>query len=269
MKLGALEQALRSPHPYSSDLIVVLDPSPEDRLRNQNRIASRWIFELLSDLHTKNRVSEMRRFCDIFLQNAVAATTSGWAFELQMHQLFREVNRIQLFPIRCHITEGNFIYNDYTASQEGRNQQFLQLTGSEGRLLAEGVKSEVGHYYRIQATDSDSINSLFLVYPPDEPSPVLLMFWIAWNETRQDISEGDLRRIDGLNLPPNTRRWYVVVVVTPHDVWPEIRVPEVYVRGRGKRGRKAEDIFPVFHCPVWMDTFLSPSPQLGSVSLST
>ena len=60
---------------------------------------------------------------------------------------------------------------------------------------------EVGHYYRLQATNSDLVSSLLLVHPPDEPSPILLMFWIAWNETRYGMSEDDLRRIDGLDLP--------------------------------------------------------------------
>ena len=252
IKLSTLEYALRSPYSDPSfDLIVVLDPSPENRLLHQNRIASLRIFKFLSDLHSKYQPSEMRLFYNLFQRDRVAATTSGWAFELQMHQLLREVNRIQLFPIGCHNTEGNFIYNDYTASQEGRNQRFLQLPGSEGHLLCRGVKLEVGHYYRRQAT-SDVISSLFLLCPPDEPSPILLVFWITRNETRQEISEDDLRRIDGLDLPPYTRRCYVVV--TPRNVRPEISVPEGYFRGRGKRGRKAEDIFPVFHYPVWMDT---------------
>ena len=252
IKLSTLEYALRSPFSDPSfDLIVVLDPSPENRLLHQNRIASLWILKFLSNLLSKNQPSEMRRFYNLFQRNRVAATTSGWAFELQAHQLLREVNRIQLFPVGCHITEGIFIYNDYTASRYGRNQRFLQLPGSKGHLLRGGVKLEVGHYYRRQAT-SDAVSSLFLVCPPDEPSPILLVFWITWNEARHEISEDDLRRIDELDLPPYTRRCYVVV--TPSNVQPEIRVPEAYFMGRGKRGREAEDIFPVFHYPVRMDT---------------
>lgn len=132
-------------------------------------------------------------------------------------------------------TEGNFIYDDYTTSREGKDQRFLQLTRPEEHLLAEEVEFEVGHYYRLQAAGTDWVSSLLLVHPPDEPSPVLLTFWIAWNETRYDISEDGLRRNDGLDLPPDTRRCYLVV--TPHNVWPEIRVSEARFMGRGKEGR--------------------------------
>ena len=61
----------------------------------------------------------MRDFYNLFQQSMVAATTSGWAFELWIHRLLREENLIQLFPIHCRATEGNFIRDDYTASWEG------------------------------------------------------------------------------------------------------------------------------------------------------
>ena len=110
---------------------------------HRKRIASRWIFELISDLHGKNRVSEMRDFYNLFQQSMVAATTSGWAFELWIHRLLREENLIQLFPIHCRATEGNFIRDDYTVSWEGpKDRGFLQMTGSEEHPLAELVSSK-------------------------------------------------------------------------------------------------------------------------------
>ena len=103
------------------------------------------------------------------------------------------------------------------------------MTRSEDHPLAEGVEFEVCHYYRLQATNSDLVSSLLLLHPPDEPSPILLMFWIAWNETGHVVSVYDLRRIDGLDLSPDTRKCYVAV--TPHNVRPETRVPEARSMG--------------------------------------
>ena len=109
----------------ASDWFHMKTWSSSEVLLHRKRIASRWIFELISDLHGKNRVSEMRHFYNLFQWSMVVATTQGWAFELWIHQLLREENVIQLFPFHCYATEGNFICDDYTASREGKGQRSL------------------------------------------------------------------------------------------------------------------------------------------------
>jgi len=49
------------------------------------------------------------------------------------------------------------------------------------RLPDEKDRSVTGHYYRLPAANFPTIDSLFLIHPTGEPSPILPMFQITRN----------------------------------------------------------------------------------------
>ena len=59
------------------------------------------------------------------------------------------------------------------------------------------------------------------------------MFQITRNGREHDVDVKDLRRLDNLKVPSDTRRHYVVV--TPESVYPKVKVPAKYVRGQGQQ----------------------------------
>ena len=157
------------------------------------------------------------------------------------------------------------------AGQPGRSSVIAGSAGPLGRLsslsaiavaglvtsvqyrLGGEVKLDVGRYYRLKAADFYPIHSLFLIHPRGEPSPILLMFWIAWNETEQTVNEGSLQRICGLECPPDTRRRYVVV--TPSGAQPRMRVPRTIFSHRGQEDTVPIKVFPAFHFEISMGTY--------------
>ena len=117
----------------------------------------------------------------------------------------------------------------------------------------------MGIYYRLESTDFETIDSLLLVRDRGRSQHVLLLFRITCNTEELEVSEEDLRGIDGFVLPKNTRKYHVVV--TPQGVEPEIKVPEAYLGKEGKR-KLSGGGFLVFNCPIpanvlfpqnWMD----------------
>ena len=224
MKPDALRSALQRPEcQESSHLVTLIEPSPASRSDCEKRIASRGVLELLWNQHLKDQVSEMEYPYNLFRSSSGSASAAGWVFELRMHQLLRQGDSIQLFPIGRRSSESNSFYDDYTASEQGRDQEVLQLTASEYHPLNEEVRLRFGHYYRPQTTNFPTIDSLFLIHPPGEPSPTLLMFQITRNKTEHDVNEGGLCRIEKMKLPKNIRRYYVLV--TPHNIQPKIKAP--------------------------------------------
>jgi hypothetical protein len=119
-----------------------------------------------------------------------------------------------------------------------------------------GVKLDIGCYYR-PLTDSTPPNSLLLVSSPNEDSPILLLFGFAPNEAEHSVNDGGLRRIERLDCPPNTRGYYVLV--TPRGVQPQIAVPKECFSSQRKEVGEPDEVFPVFHYPVDLDT-LFPGP---------
>jgi len=88
------------------------------------------------------------------------------------------------------------------------------------------IQLQVDHYYRPTAKNHPTIDSLLLIRPEGEPSPILLMFQITHNEEEYDVNEVGLERIKELGLPPDTRKYYVAV--TPLGKQPRIVVPQAY-----------------------------------------
>lgn len=261
LKPEDLRYALQSPDSdESSYLIMLIEPSPTSRFLAQKRVISRGVFDLLWDRHVKDRVSNMQHFYDVFKSSPGSGSAAGWVFEIRIHQLLKQGISIRLFPIsrRGSKSKVNEIYDDYTASKQRENQKVLQLTASEGHLLDEKVQLVAGHYYRPEPTNFPTIDSLSLIHPPGEPSPILLIFQISRGEEVHNVNEAGLCKIERMGLPQGTRRYYVLA--TPDDIYTQVKAPMVYPK-EGQKTKKFSDVFEVFHWPVDTDQLFPPSHQ--------
>lgn len=210
-------------------------------------ITSPDALELLWDRHLKNATAGMEYFYNVFRGSSVTAPAAGGLFELRMHQLFRQGYSLKLFPLgRSHATSEDLdVYNDYTASHKDESPKVLHLAVSEDHPLGEGIRLQIDRYYR-PPQNFPTIDSLLLIHPADEPSPILLMFQITRNKRKHDVKKCGLDRISKLKFPSNTRRYYVAV--TPLGIEPKIEVPKGPFKEVG-----------VFHHPVSNDTLFPRS----------
>ena len=216
-------------------------PSPTSRYMYENRIVSRLIFELLWDRLLQYRISDMRYLYYEFRASATMAASAVWIFEHRIHQLLRSQATIRLVPIIRHKPGPNdYIYKGY----QWENPIDLWLPGSAERPLVEGGRFRRNRYCRL---DSPGANSFLLVYPPDGSPPILLIFVVTCSTEIHYVSEDILRKIDSCSLPPDVRRYYVVV--TPKGARPKIKFPEAY---SGKKGstRQSDKGLRVFNYPV-------------------
>ena len=156
-----------------------------------------------------------------------------------------------IVPPPWSLEDTSLIYDDYTASEAGDNPTNLRLTNSKEHDLVEKAKLEKGGYYRPKSTNSPAIDSLCLIHPCGDRSPILLMFKIVQNEKELDASVEGLRKVGELGFSSNTRRYYIMV--TLGDTRPKIIVPmrdfEGEMQGEGKQ-KSPDEILPVFHYPV-------------------
>jgi len=185
----------------------------------------------------------MQYYYDIFQQGGpVTASAAGWIFEFRMHQLLAQGYLLNLFPLRDPGRGKKFdVYSDYGDSHKNRNKMPFSLAASSEYPLSEGIELQVDRYYRPEAKNFATIDSLRLIPPFEYPFPILLMFQITRNQGGHDVKEAGLDMINTLKLPPNTRRYYVAV--TPYNMELPIHVP----KGCFKDGY-------VFHHPVPQST---------------
>ena len=140
----------------------------------------------------------------------------------------------------------NLVYNNYSATEEREGQVELEPPDMYSYPLEEEIGPEENCYYRL---DFPTIDSLLLIYPPDGTPPILLMFQITWSG--RDAKVDDLRRIDGLQLPSNVRKYYVAV--TPEGIH---RLPtsgalgKILCRDLYLRLESPDVVFPIFDYPV-------------------
>jgi hypothetical protein len=128
-------------------------------------IASQGAFKLLWNQHLKNRVTDTEYYYDIFQQGgSVSASAAGWNFEFRMHQLLTQGYPIHLFPLRNPNRSTKFdVYSDYSDSRNKRNE--TKLAASSEYPLDRGIKPQVGRYYRPEAKNFLTIDSLLLIHP--------------------------------------------------------------------------------------------------------
>jgi len=172
-----------------------------------------------------------------------------------MHRLLRRGRTIQVSRIRGHRGDSNFIYSDYGPGDKRKREdsESFELPPSEDHPLRENKKLEVGRYYRPESTTFSTIDSLFFIQPPDEPTPVLLMFHFLCNESQHDAEERGLRDVDGLEIPLEARKYYIAV--TPEGLRLKITVPFSYLAS-GRLGDKGLMMFFRF--------IISLSTEMGS-----
>jgi len=102
-----------------------------------------------------------------------------------------------------------------------------------------------------QSSSFPTFDSLCLIHPPREPSPILFVFWIIQSKREHDVKLCDFCSVDQLNIPLNTCRYYVVV--TPEHVWLRIMVPVEYFKaGEGEKADKVQDEEPN-RMKTWME----------------
>ena len=227
-----LRAALSSLDSDASSLIVRMEPDPDARDKYRKTIASRHILDLLWERHLKYETDEMAHLYAALQGSTVTAPAAGGILELRIHQLFTSKEYpLRLFPLlRGKSNRTKFhLYDNYSASYKEENVTLLKFTVSEVHPLDKGnVQLQIDHYYRPTANNYPSVDSLLLIQPTNggKPSPILLMFQIVRNEEDHDVKEVGLERVKELGLPPDTRKYYVVV--TPLDKQPRILVPKAY-----------------------------------------
>ena len=147
----------------------------------------------------------------------------------------------------------NVLYDDYSASNGKKDAINLQLPASDDHSLDDAkenaTKFQVGHYYRPRASNSATVDSVFLIHPPGE-SPILLVFRVTRNKDSHDVNLRGLEIIKKL-VPPGVRTYYVVI--TPTNITPRITIPKSYFQDQGLQNlspEKLSQVFPVFHYPV-------------------
>jgi len=209
----------------------------------------------------------MDYFHGLFRVNQSTAAAAGWVFESRVHQLLQRQRNIQLFPVRGSFATKNFNYNCYIASQERSDAMNLCLFDSAEVPLTEGCHVEKECYYRPRSTNFPTIDSLVLVHPHGEPSPLLLTFQITETRDQYGVNPDGLLKIR--DLAPGARKLYVVV--TPENIHPTIVVPGSLLSGIGEQKVSAikavfvdkvekvmHEEFPVFHYPVRMKELFPP-----------
>jgi hypothetical protein len=264
---GRLYRAFLDPESYSSSyLIITVAPSSESRSTDVKTVASPYVLDLLWERYARGQIDVIGHLYDIFQANPIGAPAAGRLFELRMHQVLMQAQAIQVFPIRGRRAKGNLIYTNCAASEERQNPMNLQLAESAEHSLVEAGVLETNCYYRLGSKTFPTIDSLLLIHPPNEPSPILLMLRITLSRTEHDVNEKGLGKVNDLQLPSGTRRYYVVV--TPEDIHPKITVPMKYFQDEeqqvtsghedGDEDMLADSLFPVFHYPVRMKELFAP-----------
>ena len=250
MSPNALREALQNPNSdESSHYITRIEPSPTERSLSKKTIASPGAFVLIWNQHLKNQVYDAAYFYGIFQQGgSVTASAAGWIFEFRMHILLTQDYPITLFPLHLKSNRGKKfdVYDDYTDSHNERNARKFKLAPSSEYTLNSEINLQVDHYYRPEVNNFP-IDSVLLIRPAKKgPSLMLmLMFQMTRNKDGHDAKEAGLEIINGLKVPKNTRKYYMVV--TPLGIEPSIRVP---------KGLFAD--VDVFHHPVDPNALFPP-----------
>jgi len=259
MNLRAIKDALSSSDiDNSSHFVTRIEPSYGVRAIPRKTLSCRFAFQLLWDKYMKDQASEMEYFYHLFSNNSITASAGGWVLEFRMHQLIRDGRTIHVFPIGGHHANINTIYDHYPPSFDV-GAKALVLPVSEEHSLLPNMTLTIGNYYRPLNPNFPTIDSLFLVEPPGEPSPILLMFQVTQNRVSHDVKPRGLAAVEGLGLPPNTRKW--LVVVTPFNIEPKIVVPPKANVPNTDR-MDVDEVLRVFNYPVKTQMMFS-TPQVG------
>jgi hypothetical protein len=236
MDSNNLLHAFQSPRSNSTSHYVLITEPTSDRGAFRKRVASRRVFELLWKKRLAHLTFDMGYFYHWFRASPITAASAGLVFEFRMRQLLMEQRTIQVFPIIQSTPEpANYVYEHYP----GKNPVDLQMARTEKH------RSVANHRYYLRST---AIDPLFLIYPPDDLPPILLVFEATQNAEDRDAGEDGFRRVDGSTLDPNLHRYYVVVAL--ENTRPRVTVPKEYHEVTGINRPLPEEVLRVFNYPV-------------------
>ena len=218
--------------------------------------AARRVARLVWEKHAHSQIDDMEDFYQLFCGGKVLSTSATWIFEFRMHELLRNGQTIELFPILRSPNKGmaGLVYDNYAASRNGKDPVNLTLPVSSEYPLTEGVRLEEGRYYRPKSSDF-VVDSLLLIHPPGE-SPILLMFQMAPNNSERDVSPKGLDIID--RMSPGARKYFVVV--TPETVYPKVNIPTKCFKETRGQVAFADEALPVFHYFVCLEGLFTKNP---------
>jgi len=212
----------------NSHLIFTIHPKEGSRSAFEKQFASQPVFDLVWKKHLSHRLDLMEQFYYLFLANPITAISAGRVFEERMHQLLRSEQTLRLFPILPRGGKTNVIFDKYTTSEAKNTPTEFQLTSSEEYHLVAGAELQENQYCRPESSNFAAVDSVLLIHPPGE-SPILFMFQMTRNKTKHDAKLSGLQKVEGLDLPLDTRKY--LVIVTPEDIYPRITVPLEYFGG--------------------------------------
>ena len=245
-----LPHIFREPGSYPlSHFIITTRPDPANRAWGLREVASRRVFEMLWGRHLKNRLDLMSVFYNLFRYHTIGATSAGWVFEFRMHQVLTKPRTIQLLRMHGHVARVNYIYE--TPTTPDRTTLHLAASTEVSLDEVEGTETQLepNKYYRPDAKKFPTIDSLLLISPPSGDSThILLMLQVTHNWDEHGVNPIGLEKVKRLNLPPNTRKYFVAV--TADDIHPKIKVPLKYFEDTtGTEGLTRDEAFPVFQSP--------------------
>jgi len=246
IKPGQLQQTFQNPGSVDfSHLIVTIWPVLPDQFSFVVQFASKRTADLLWTKHIHSQIDDMRHFYNLFTASSVTAASAGWTFEFRMHELLRCKQTVELFPILRTFNRGsvNLIYDNYTATSSRKSAKTFNLRASAEHPLIEGARLDKNRYYRPEASNFPTIDSLLLIHPISETHPILLMFQITRAQETHETKLVGLQKVDDLVLPPKTQKYYVLV--TPAGIQPKITVPIAYFQGK-----LIDNTLKVFHHPI-------------------
>ncbi|KAH9983713.1 hypothetical protein BJV74DRAFT_597753 [Russula compacta] len=226
MNPAGIRTALESPDmDYSSYDVTRIEPSHTSRGIAQKTIASRFVFELLWDKCIKDQVSEMQALYGLFTSSPITAPALGWLFEFRMHQLLRDGLRHSKFPSPSLLSwvRGHTLRQLFHLSPQSKLKTTYLVAPINRTFLETRDEFTTGSYYCPSDLNLTAVDSLILIHSPGEPSPVLLMFQMMHTSDQHSVDPSSLIAVNRLQVPRNTRKWYVVV--TPLDIEPKIAVP--------------------------------------------
>ena len=180
----------------------------------------------------------MAKLYGLFQASPIFAPAAGWTFELRMHEFLVRKQTIELLPVFGRKARVDILYDNYTASKARENPGNLQLAESENLPFVKAERLQKNHYCCPESRYLLTIDSLLLIHPPDEPP--ILMFKISRNRKDHHANPQGLHRMDNLKVPPDTRRYYVVV--TPEGIRPRIKVSAKYLNGQRQQETSDEEI---------------------------
>ena len=246
---GQLRTAFHDPGVHGFSRYVTTMWPIHDHCYYRVEFAARRVARLVWEKHAHSQIDDMEDFYQLFCGGKVLSTSATWIFKFRMHELLRNGQTIELFPILHSPNKGmaNLIYDNYAASRNGKDPINLTLPVSSEYPLTEGVRLEEGRYYRPKSSDF-VVDSLLLIHPPGE-SPILLMFQMSSNDDELGVSPEGSDIIDRMLL--GTRKYYIVV--TPDTAHPKVNVPVKYFKEMEKQVASADESFLVFHYSVRLE----------------